>query len=235
MLLLILTVISITVFTIYLLFIFKIIEMYSNNMPVFVVHLKRNQERKKNIDQMLKKANIKFNYFDAVDGKNMNDSEKLLAKKYFKEGKLIPGQRGCFLSHILLFEKIIKDNYPNTLILEDDAVIKNFSYMKKLDSFLIPNYDIIFLGHCSEPKKGELIKEFFSLHKGTYPRCTHAYIISQKGARKFLNYLSKGDWDLPIDELIPRSGLIIYSMHPQLVEQSTSLKSDIDMSKNRKL
>ena len=161
---------------------------------------------------------VVFSFYDAVDGKELSQKDIQLSNKIFKKDSLNPGQRGCFLSHINLYEKIKKEKIPNTLILEDDATIDNFYYLKNLDKFLMDDYDIIFLGHCAETE-GEFVKEMFQLRKSVSPRCTHAYLISEKGANKLLNYFYSQKWDLPIDELIYHCDLNKYSLFPVLVEQ----------------
>ena len=198
---------------------FKVIEKYEKNIPIYVISLKRSQERRKKIQDMLN-GQVVFNFYDAVDGKEMSKKDIELSNRVFKKDALNPGQRGCFLSHLKLYEKIKKEKIKNTLILEDDASIDNFYYLKNLDKFIIDDYDIIFLGHCAE-SEGEFVKETFTIRKSISPRCTHAYLISEKGANKLLNYFYSQKWDLPIDELIYRCDLNKYSLFPVLMEQNS--------------
>ena len=196
----------------------KVIEKYEKNIPIYVISLKRSQERRKKIQDMLN-GQVVFNFYDAVDGKEMSKKDIELSNKVFKKDALNPGQRGCFLSHLKLYEKIKKEKIKNTLILEDDASIDNFYYLKNLDKFLIDDYDIIFLGHCAE-SEGEFVKETFTIRKSVSPRCMHAYIISEKGANKLIDFFYSQKWDLPIDELIYRPDLNKYSLFPVLIEQN---------------
>jgi glycosyl transferase family 25 len=197
---------------------FKVIEKYEKNIPIYVISLKTSQDRRKKIQDMLN-GQVNFNFYDAVDGKEMSKKDIELSNKVFKKDSLNPGQRGCFLSHLKLYEKIKKEKIKNTLILEDDASIDNFYYLKNLDKFLIDDYDIIFLGHCAE-NEGEFVKETFTIRKSVSPRCTHAYIISEKGANKLIDYFYSQKWDLPIDELIYRHDLNKYSLFPVLMKQN---------------
>jgi glycosyl transferase family 25 len=196
---------------------FKVIEKYEKNIPIYVISLKKSLERRKKIQDMLN-GQVIFSFYDAVDGKNMVPKDIELSNKVFKKDALNPGQKGCFLSHLNLYEKIKKEKILNTLILEDDATIDNFYYLKNLEKFIIDDYDIIFLGHCAE-NEGELVKELFQIRKSVTPRCTHAYLISEKGANKLLEYFYSQKWDLPIDELIYQCNLNKYSLFPILVKQ----------------
>ena len=197
---------------------FKVIEKYDNNIPIFVISLKRSQERRKKIQDMLNE-HVVFSFYDASDGKELSQKDIQISNKIFEKDSLNVGQRGCFLSHLNLYEKIKKEKIPNTLVLEDDATIDNFYYIKNLDKFIIDDYDIIFLGHCAETQ-GEFVKEMFQIKKSVSPRCTHAYLLSEKGANKLLSYFHSQKWNLPIDELIYRcNNLNKYSLFPTLIEQ----------------
>ena len=197
---------------------FKVIEKYEKNIPIYVISLKRSTVRRKKIQDMLN-GQVVFSFYDAVDGKDMSKKDIELSNKILKTDALNPGQRGCFLSHLKLYEKIKKEKIPNSLILEDDASIDNFYYLKNLDKFIIDDYDIIFLGHCAE-SEGEFVKELFQLKKSVSPRCTHAYLISEKGANKLIDYFYSQKWDLPIDELIYLHDLNKYSLFPVLMQQN---------------
>ena len=202
---------------------FKVVEKYESNIPIYVISLKKSEDRRKKIQDMLN-GQVIYSFYDAVDGKELSQKDIELSNKIFKKDCLNPGQRGCFLSHLNLYEKIKKEKIPNTLILEDDASIDNFYYLKNLDTFLIDDYDIIFLGHCAE-EEGDFIKETFTIRKSISPRCTHAYLISEKGANKLLNYFYSQKWDLPIDELIYQCNLDKYSLFPVFAKQNSEIST----------
>lgn len=215
----ILSILSIIFIFIFVIFkYFKVIQKYENNIPIYVISLKKTKERRKKIHDMLN-GQVKFSFYNGIDGKDMTKKDIELSDKIFKKDSLTKNQRGCFLSHLSLYEKIKKENIPNTLILEDDAKIDKFYYIKNLDKFIIDDYDIIFLGHCAE-NKGKFVKELFELRKSVSPRCTHAYLISQKGVNKLLEYFYSKKWGLPIDELIYKCDLNKYSLFPILIRQN---------------
>jgi hypothetical protein len=67
----------------------------------------------------------------------------------------------------------------------------------------IHEYDIIYLGHCFEiVHTNETIDEI-TYNNNTYricesvkPLCTHAYIITKKGAQKIINFLNTTDYKI---------------------------------------
>ena len=75
------------------------VECYSYmiDIPIYVISLERSYDRKKYIEKELGKYNMKFKYFDAVDGKNMTKEQFKLAERYiskYADFPLISGVTG---------------------------------------------------------------------------------------------------------------------------------------------
>lgn len=204
--------------------IFEVKELFDNTVKIYVISLLRSPDRKKNVNKQLN--GIEFNYFDAVDGKNLSDSQKELEKKYTETGTLNPGQVGCLLSHILLWEQIVKSQIKNTLILEDDITVAHpfIDTVNKLTN--INNYDIIYIGHCLQATKGEVVSNIdnINIHESISPLCTHAYLLSQTGASKLLEYFNNNRTNIPVDnvivKMIDNKLLNSYSLYPTLIDQN---------------
>ena len=94
-------------------------------------------------------------------------------------------QFGCYMSHVLLWQKLLQMDLPYAVVLEDDAVITdNFSdefnaRLRKLPD----NWDILFLNGCYK-KFGYVFDDGVRQSRGGL--CTFAYAISLKGARYLL-------------------------------------------------
>lgn len=89
-----------------------------------------------------------------------------------------PGTQGCMLSHLNIWKKMIDENIEVAVIFEDDVLFHTHW------STLAPRYyeatpkdfDILFMGNQIEHMiDGHIIQ--------TPVFCTHAYVITQKGAR----------------------------------------------------
>lgn len=211
-------------------------ETYIDQIPIYIISLKRSPERKKNMENMFKNTGLSFTYFDAVDGKNMSIEEKQLADKYISPTAHLPdfsGEVGCYLSHVLLLKHIKKSEHPNTLILEDDAVINDFNLIKNIKNMLIQDYDVMFLGHCGETKGKvvKIVKDPYTLRESIRPRCLHGYVISQKGVDNMLKIFENQKGEQAVDHIFANSKLQNYSMHPQLIKQS-GIQSTIRNLKN---
>jgi GR25 family glycosyltransferase involved in LPS biosynthesis/exopolysaccharide biosynthesis predicted pyruvyltransferase EpsI len=192
------------------------------NIPIYIISLKNADKRRDNMRKLLQ--NHHYSFFDAVNGKNLTQYENSLEKQFIVDGKLNRNQVGCFLSHIVLWDKISKEQ-EYAFILEDDVNLK----INNLDDFInrlykMADFDLIFTGHCSE-KEGKLVGDIdgVKIYESVFPRCTHSYLISKNGARKLLNYFGNNKSILPIDEVIAiaihKKQIKSYSLFPSIMDQ----------------
>lgn len=130
---------------------------------------------------------------------------------------LNPFQKACAQSHINIWKRVVDNNLPYALILEDDAMFDN-AWKSKLNDFADSNladtaWDLIML-NCSE-SESEL---------NTWVNCkeqylTGAYVISLQGAKQVLSYFN--GWFCSSDWMITRLQLYghSYTYYPWLVIQ----------------
>jgi len=93
--------------------------------PVYVINMAENTTRMSAVSKALSRLDIPFQRFDAVNGRALSLAER--ARIYDPQENarkfrlpLIPGELGCYLSHIALWRKIAKSDAPGAVILEDD-------------------------------------------------------------------------------------------------------------------
>lgn len=158
---------------------------------VFVINLKNNTERWKTINDKFKNTGLKLIRWDAVYGKDMTEQEIYDNTTTLCNLFCSPGMIGCSMSHITLWKHIVANNLDNVLILEDDAYPADDSFTKDLNKALqnIPSdYDVIYLGYTFLQDKDLIIdgkkSEYYTIVKSE--RGTHAYMLSNKGAKKLL-------------------------------------------------
>jgi GR25 family glycosyltransferase involved in LPS biosynthesis len=184
---------------------------------IYVISLPHSTDRRKTISDHLNKLNLKFTFFDATYGKNIN-------KKNYPNFIGINNELGCLLSHYNLI-KSIKDSTKPVLILEDDAVITgDISTVKPPD-----NFDLLFMGHCLTK---DLKKVYDNIYKSYNIFCTHGYLISPSGIKKMLNYFNNDNFLYPIDTIydyLSRYNYInSYIVHPAIINtsgQESTIKS----------
>lgn len=107
----------------------------------FIISLPQEEVRRQPLIHQLTECGLDFSVFDAVHGAVL--SERELEEAYDKEKairvfcrELSKGELGCALSHIALYRKMVEENIPYGLILEDDAKIIDMDLadtLKKLE------------------------------------------------------------------------------------------------------
>lgn len=216
-----------------IIFIFLCMIKDNPRIDIYVISLKKCLNRRDLMQKHLKKINFKF--FDAIDGRNMNENEKEYSEKLF-ENNLSLGEKGCFLSHLALWEKIVNSGNKYTLILEDDAII-NSDYLndKKLQTLLqqliekTKDFDFMYIGHLMEIP-GILINSYnenITIHNTVSARGLHGYLISLEGAKKLIGF-SGIKYKKAVDEIIlDNNSVKKVSIFPSLITQNPRIGSVI--------
>ena len=160
----------------------------------FIINLKRRKDRLQKISKHLKKNNINFVRFNAVDAKN--ESNAVLNRNISQNGPLgeiSKGDLACFQSHYLLWKHVSNNEKKPVLILEDDTYISRLGFKILSNTNWIPsdakiikcekfgnNRHRVLLSPVVSSFSGFSLHFLLSKHSGT-----GGYILTPKGA-KFL-------------------------------------------------
>ncbi|GHU33934.1 hypothetical protein AGMMS50256_26830 [Betaproteobacteria bacterium] len=129
------------------------------------------------------------------------------------EGKILPTEKACFLSHKKAIERSLEGN-QNVLILEDDAQFgpNSFNFLKILDDMQDDSTDIVFTDICVGGNNDMI--ELFFLRKNLIRDSTFqlidlkdffwagatSYLIFNQAKRKILNLIETlHSYNLPYD------------------------------------
>lgn len=82
---------------------------------IYCINLERRKDRKEQCISEFFKHNLNVEFISAIDGKDISDINVKIKK----------GAYACSLSHIKIYNDIIKNNYNKVLILEDDIEFSN--------------------------------------------------------------------------------------------------------------
>lgn len=175
-------------------------EHFNNNIKInktYVINLDSRKDRLQSIDKDLKKIKLEYERFPACNGKQIDMYSNDISKYFDKNNKLSPGQIGCSLSHIKIWEKAIKNNNKYTLVLEDDAIIpSNFNTILKNSIESLPkNWDLLSF-NCSWCTAKKYNNKLYKLKSNI---CTLSYLISTKGIKKIFKLLKNKKFNKPID------------------------------------
>lgn len=162
------------------------------SMKIFIINLKRSQDRKNFMKEQIKKLNSEFEFifFEAIDSKN---NEHLRFKKHFHDlfaifysgTKLTESELACYASHFLLWQKCVELNEA-IIILEDD-VIFDLDFAKNVDLICKSDFECVRLIYTSVGNiKFHKINEYFYITHNDLSG-TQGYYINPIGASKFIN------------------------------------------------
>jgi len=190
---------------------------------IYCINLDKSVDRWEQSQKEFTRIKLNVERFPAFDGKSLNIKDMIdqgiISNNCAEQDKL--GAMGCLMSHVAIWNKIVKEQISWTLILEDDVSFHPHflnlfeNYWKSVPK----DADMIFLGSLSpvhdkfdekdsllpfsEIINDKIVKEIKTLQG------THAYAISLKAAKYLLdNYL-------PIKialDYFPTESMNIYAM-----------------------
>lgn len=165
-------------------------------IPVLVISLKRAPERRASISLHLNRLGIEYRLIDAVDGKAMTPSQ--IAKVVAPLKEMHPGEVGCYLSHINVYEIIRDENIEVALVLEDDARLNPRVRSLLMNGCDILDWDYCFLDSDDHNNQGPVFYDansgrmlgagFTAYTLSSGPQTLHAYLITRSAAMNRLEY-----------------------------------------------
>lgn len=215
-----------------------------DKLPIYCINLEKDIERKKFMQLQLNNKNV--NFINGIDG-NLIDNKTLSkyknnSQKFFfdvKKKNMSPGEIGCLLSHIKVFNESLKnldDDY--IIVLEDDVNLISFmnNDTKLYLSKIIHEYECIQL--CiiisksvnlppNVPSLLDWNKEYIKLYPYTGIWSTGAYIISKQARIKIIESFENNELLIPSDFFI-YSKINTSILLPPLILPSSDFMSNIN-------
>jgi glycosyl transferase family 25 len=193
------------------------------NTSIYLINLDRDGDRLALMTKQLSDLGLTFDRIRAIYGLDMQD----WLHPYFLNAHgevasdLRLGEVGCYASHLHVMLRVIQDKRP-ALVLEDDLEIEpDFPQVLEAISYLPTDWDIVRLSNHYRrgfiPLSG-IGGRYRIVKFCRVPPSTGAYLISPKGANKFLAW--KGLRSLPVDQDLRHvwdCGMITYGVHPRPV------------------
>lgn len=206
---------------------------------IFHIKNEKNINRYNNVKKIHKKfyKNIPLvntNTHHIFDKKTLNEYNNSFGK--FNITKPLKfGEVGCIASNYNAWKDFLKTEYDAILVIEDDAIIQKKFIMnfEKIINELPPTFDLISL-YVSPGKQFKYIKEKHDIGLNLICDCyqnqsTLSYLISRKGAEKFINLV---DYEIkePLDLFLYNKSqeTEIYSLKPEFDNLFTTNTLDKD-------
>lgn len=223
------------------------------NVPVFVVNLQRDHEKKAHMVSIAQANNVELEFIDAVYGKDLSQAQvddiydESLSQKALGRG-LSRGELGCALSHLSIYQKMVEQNIQEALILEDDVDLSNdLVNVLGATSNFPADWEVMLFGYYSETATERIsMANFWGRTKVTPSHQavrlvelafgTHGYMINRRGAEKLVNILSK--IVKPIDHYTGSGRHVnMYALAPRVITLNEKFKmmSCINSERDAKL
>lgn len=197
------------------------------SVPLFVINLDRSADRLAVISESALDWGLTITRVPAVEGRSLSaeQSQILDHRKFgaFNGKAVLPGEIGCYLSHLKALALIANGNYAFGVILEDDVrFTERFSPVVEALG-RVEGWDVVKL--INHRTKGFV--KHFDLGPGlSLGRCLHgplggtaAYAVTRTGAKKLL--LSMRPMVVPVDVELERAwghGIGFYTLNRPAVE-----------------
>lgn len=195
-----------------------------SDFDCYVINLEKNEDRLKKFTSTYEGSGLTENPFlrmKAIYGKDINYQEYISDEV---EINMTPGMVGCFLSHMYIYDMMMKSMKEYALIFEDDAYIMrdlNLGMISYIFGSIPDDWDIILIGYdiSNSVHKYEKMDGYLKMYNFWG---THAYFIKKMAAKKLLD-LTKIPFTNQIDyvmgDLCKKGLLNVYGIPNPLVFQ----------------
>lgn len=210
-------------------------------LPVFAINLDRSKTRWANLSKAGSDLGIDIRRIPAVDGSAIDPKDWIdVDFECFvdRNGRsILPGEYGCYRSHLIALQEFLKDGAPFGIIIEDD-VHPDAQTLGRAEAILaeIPNFDVIKLVNH---RTSLFIQESRTALGDQVGRAIHgpqgsaaAYLVSRKGAQRLLDTLSVMTlpWDVALERFWSE-GIEVFSMKDNVFEFSEDRRNSLIASK----
>jgi glycosyl transferase family 25 len=182
-------------------------------MKRFVINLKRRPDR---LEQFFKRCPYpreSFEIVQAFDGRSPDlesKKERNLLQKFRPHIQM--GARGCSISHLRIWKKILNEGIPVAMVFEDDAQF-NENFLEFMDTLVLPErFNVVYFGGRFRPNfvvpsnhrehvNDKVYKHVYKNQwdNSIHERTTHGYIITLKLAKFLINFFEINELNEEVD------------------------------------
>jgi len=189
---------------------------------VWVVNLDKSTDRWEScLRGLLDRGLTTVERFSATYGKELPRDELRRLSTWYARLFCTPGMIGCFISHMRAWQRVVDEDLPAAVVLEDDArVFEGFNdRLAQLLEELPEDWDVCLLGAvgCISIDRQPLPSKLYAAACGGWrrspgatrsvsehlyipfkPAGTHAYMVSRRGAAKLLERLPRARYHVDL-------------------------------------
>ena len=220
-------------------------------IDIFVINLEKESEKLQNIAILFKKYNLNFRRINAVNGHDLEESTIL---KYVSQSQSIKtikreltnSEIGVALSHISIYNIMIKENIQHAIIMEDDIdfnseFLEFLQYIERLPSA----WEVVLLGHHVKESNfidtpgilwwhKKITKTLQCIQFSEFPFGAYGYLLHQKGAKKLIKNVQP--LNQPIDHYTADKDIVtLYGVYPACIRLHSywGMQSNLSSERDR--
>jgi len=220
-------------------------------LKIFVISLRRATERRRHMERLLSSLGLNAEFVDAVDGSSLTPEQQATYDRdralRVYGAEMTPAEIGCHLSHLSIYERIVREGLGVTLVLEDDIecdgelpVVLEAALRDRTLPWLVlrlqSTKSTIVFGDRAKGRGLDVARYgdrvVGRLRIGVLGGC--GYLIKPEGARRMLRYASRPF--MPIDQTMDRfweNGIVPFVLRPFPIRQCEAIPSEIGDRKVR--
>jgi glycosyl transferase family 25 len=216
-------------------------DVARSTIHAFIISLPKDTHRRAHLERQLRKTDIPFSVIEAVNGAALPAGELAVAYDRRKAVRLFnrelsKGEIGCALSHLAVYRKMVAEDIPCALILEDDASILDPDLGATLAG-LTQMYPadtpvVVLLNHVRRyDAHGETRLDgrhcLYDAYRGV---CAHGYVITKAAAEMLVNdlypvHVVADKWEYVQRRLFPVKALVPYAIGLSPASLSSSIEA----------
>ncbi|MFD1745594.1 glycosyltransferase family 25 protein [Rhizobium helianthi] len=199
-----------------------------DDLPVYLINIDRAAARRELLEKQAADLGIELERVAGVDGKAIPEADWVAVDKPLflrRNGRpLMPGEYGCYKSHLKAFERLIESGKPAALVIEDDISLSHDLLERaKSVAMTVPKECVVKLVN----HRTQGFRPLFTTAKGDAvgfarlgPQGSAAcYLLTAEAARHLVQRLKVQS--LPFDMALERSwdhGIPVLTMRHSLVD-----------------
>ncbi len=207
-------------------------------LPVFIINMQSEPDAFKTVAASIEAhgQGFELHRIDAVDGRT--EAQRVgvdeIRFQAINGREMLPGEYGCYRSHLKALESFLSDGSPYGVILEDDVVFTEttsarihdiIKSLPDLGAVKLVNHRSSLFINLLETESGDRIGRAVHGPQGS----AAAYLVSREGAQKLLSALSTMElpWDMALERFWQHEAQLFSSDENVLAFSSHSTQSNI--------
>lgn len=193
-------------------------------LPIVVLTLEAQAERRRPLVRQLEALGLEYTLHFGVDGRSgLDPSYESFVDRSTRYGlkprTLTDAEWACAISHSDIYRRIVAEQIPMTIILEDDAIVGSAFATFARGEIPLPGDLILFdhwKGSVRPERRTHLIEDIYAYPIVLAPSLATGYALTRRGAQTILDRSTplRGPADWPCD--ITR--LDTQMVHPRIVD-----------------